>query len=216
MHIFLDTANIDEIREMAQMGIIEGVTTNPSILSRESVEWKYRIKEILATVKGAVFVEILSQNTQGMVEEAEEIAAWSNRIVIKIPIIPEGIKAMYILSGKKITTAATLIFSPSQAVIASSVGVKYVAPFIGRSFEISQDGVQIVKDIADVFKLQNLDTKIIAASVRTAQDAIRVLLAGANCITVSYSVMKQMISHPMTGISLNKFMEDWNNARQIS
>jgi transaldolase len=213
MHIFLDTANIDEIREATQMGIIEGVTTNPSILSRENTEWKNLIKEILDIVKGAVFVEIFSRDAQGMVAEAEEIVSWSNRIVIKIPMIPEGIKAMRVLSDKKITTAATLIFSSSQAIIASSVGVKYVAPFIGRSFEINQDGVQIVKDIADVFKLQNLGTKIIAASVRTAQDAIRVLLAGANCITVSYSVMRQMSSHPMTDISLNKFLEDWNKVQ---
>jgi transaldolase len=212
IHVFLDTANINEIREAVQFGIIEGVTTNPSILSREGVDWQVRIKEILSLVSGQVFVEVFSTDTDGMIREGREIAAWDDRLVIKIPMVPEGVKAINVLARQKITTAATMIYSPAQAIIAASAGAKYVATFVGRAFEINQDGVKNIEEIAEVYRKHQVTTKILAASVRNAQDALRVLLAGADSITVSFPVIKQMMSHPMTDITLRKFLDDWGKA----
>jgi transaldolase len=211
MNVFLDTANISEIREAVSYGIICGVTTNPSILAREGGgNWQDRIQEILGIVEGDVFAEVLSPSVEGMVREAEEMATWSSRMVIKIPMIPEGVKAMYHLSKKNIPTAATLVFSPVQAIIASLAGVKYVASFVGRAFEVNMDGVKNIEDITAVFHKQKVSTQILAASVRNAQDAMRVFLAGADCITASFSVIKQMMNHPMSDLTLKKFMEDWS------
>ncbi|MDR2110128.1 MAG: fructose-6-phosphate aldolase [Spirochaetaceae bacterium] len=216
IRIFLDTANIDEIREAVRFGIIEGVTTNPSILSREGSDWKLRIKEIVSLVRGQVFAEVFSTDADGMIREGREIAAWDHRMVIKIPMIPEGVKAINALSSQNISTAATMIYSPAQAVIAAAAGAQYVATFIGRAFEINQDGVRNIEEIAEVYRKHQAATKILAASVRNAQDALRVLLAGADCITVSFSVIKQMMSHPMTDITLRKFLDDWGGVEKCN
>lgn len=209
MRFFLDTANIAEIKEIAELGIIDGVTTNPSILSKEGKNWEDGIQGILKIVNGPVFVEVFSSDSEGMVKEALELAKWDSRLVIKLPMVLEGLKAMRILSQKGVTIAATLVYTVAQAVIAAQVGAMYVAPFVARSFEVNQDGIQLIEEIATIFKLQNCKCKILAASIRTPQDAIRSLNAGADILTLPYAVIKQMIFHPLTDLTLKKFMNDW-------
>ncbi|SLM18531.1 fructose-6-phosphate aldolase 2 [uncultured spirochete] len=210
MKFFLDTANLKEIREIAEIGLIEGVTTNPTILSKEGSGWEKGIKEILTIVKGPVFAEVFSTQAPDMIREAETISSWNDRLVIKLPMIPEGVKAINALSKKGITTCATLIYSPGQAVVAALAGASYVAPFVARSFEIAMDGIQLIEDISNIFSMQEVETEILAASIRTPHDAVRALLAGADILTLPYGVLKQLMGHPLTDVTLKKFMDDWS------
>lgn len=209
MRFFLDTANVNEIREAASLGVIYGVTTNPTLVSKEGRDFKETIMEITSIVDGPISAEVVSLEAEGMVKEALEIAAWHPNIVIKIPIIWEGLKAVSQLSKKGIKTNVTLVFNPNQALLAARAGATYVSPFVGRFTDISQDGIALISDIAEIFSIHDIHTQIIAASIRTPMDVINAAKTGADIATVPYKVLQQMIKHPLTDIGVEKFLEDW-------
>lgn len=209
MKLFLDTANVNEIREAAALGVISGVTTNPTLIAKEGRDFKETILEITTIVDGPISAEVVSLDAEGMVKEAMEIASWHPNIVIKIPMTWEGLKAVKELSKNGVKTNVTLIFSPSQALLAAQAGATYVSPFIGRFTDISQDGIALVSDIVDIFTLHDIKTKVIAASIRTPMDVVNAAKAGADIATVPYKVLEQMVKHPLTDIGIQRFLEDW-------
>lgn len=209
MKLFLDTANVNEIREAAALGVISGVTTNPTLIAKEGRDFKETILEITTIVDGPISAEVVSLDAQGMVKEAMEIASWHPNIVIKIPMTWEGLKAVKELNKNGVKTNVTLIFSPSQALLAAQAGATYVSPFIGRFTDISQDGIALVSDIVDIFTLHDIKTKVIAASIRTPMDVVNAAKAGADIATVPYKVLEQMVKHPLTDIGIQRFLEDW-------
>lgn len=209
MKLFIDTANIEEIRKVASLGVICGVTTNPSLIAKEGKDFKQAILEIVDIVNGPISAEVVSLKADEMVKEAISISSWHPNIVIKIPMTWEGLKAVNILSEKGIKTNVTLIFSPSQALLAARAGASYVSPFIGRFTDISQDGVELVSNIVEIYKTHDISTKIIAASIRTPMDVVNSALVGADIATVPYKVFCQMIKHPLTDIGVERFLEDW-------
>lgn len=210
MKIFIDTANTDEIRKANDMGVICGVTTNPSLVAKEGRDFHEVIKEIATIVDGPISAEVISLESEGMVKEAEVLAKINKNIVIKIPMTPEGLKAVKILSAKGIKTNVTLIFSASQALLAARAGASYVSPFIGRLDDIGQDGIALIEDIAEIFDIHEIKTEIIAASIRGKMHAINAAKAGANIATIPYKVIMQMTEHPLTNAGIEKFMADWN------
>ncbi|AEE91135.1 putative transaldolase [Tepidanaerobacter acetatoxydans Re1] len=211
MKFFLDTANVDEIREAAATGIICGITTNPTLIAKEGRDFKETIIEITSIVDGPISAEVISLEAEGMVREAEDIAAWHPNIVIKIPMTWEGLKAVNVLSKKNIKTNVTLVFNPNQALAAARAGATYVSPFVGRFTDITQDGIALVSDIAEIFSLHDISTQIIAASIRTPMDVFESARAGADIATVPYKVLMQMIKHPLTDIGIERFLADWES-----
>ncbi|MFP4015787.1 MAG: fructose-6-phosphate aldolase [Halanaerobiales bacterium] len=210
MKFFIDTANLDEIREIKDWGVLSGVTTNPSLIAKEGdVEFEDVIKQITDMVPGPISAEVISLETDGMVEEARKLAAIADNVVIKIPMTPEGLGAVSILSDEGIKTNVTLVFSANQALLAAKAGATYVSPFIGRLDDISQDGMQLVRDIADIFSWFGIDTEIIAASIRHPFHVIEAAKAGSHISTVPYAVFKQMVQHPKTDEGIEKFLADW-------
>jgi transaldolase len=209
MEIFLDTANIEEIRKGVAWGIVDGVTTNPTLVSKENAVFEERIKEICETVKGPVSAEVVSTDYEGMVKEAREIANLSEFVVVKIPLIPDGIKAIKTLSKEGIKTNATLVFSPLQALLAAKAGATYVSPFIGRMDDIGNTGMDIVEEIEVIFSNYGYETKIIVASVRHPQHVLEAGLIGADVVTMPFEVLEKMFKHPMTDIGLERFLNDW-------
>lgn len=209
MKFFLDTANINEIKEAVSLGVICGVTTNPTLIAKEGRDFQETILEITKLVDGPISAEVISLDAEGMVKEALEISSWHPNIVIKIPMIWEGLKAVKELSKKNVKTNVTLIFSPNQALLAARAGATYVSPFVGRFTDISQDGIALITDIADIFSLHDIKTEIIAASIRTPMDVINAAKAGADIATIPYKVLEQMVKHPMTDLGIKKFLEDW-------
>lgn len=211
MKLFIDTANIDEIKEAQALGVICGVTTNPSLIAREGRDFREAITEIATIVDGPISAEVVAPDAQGMVKEAVELAGIHRNIVVKIPITSEGLKAVKILSEKGIRTNVTLIFDPSQALLAARAGASYVSPFVGRLDDISSNGISVVADIAEIFEIHGIKSEIIAASIRGAQDVTDAAKCGAHIATVPYKVIKQMINHPLTDSGIEKFMRDWNS-----
>jgi transaldolase len=209
MRFFLDSANISEIREVATLGVICGVTTNPTLISKEGRDFKETVIEITDIIDGPISAEVISLEAAGMVEEAVQISAWHPNIVIKIPMTWEGLKATRELSKKGIKTNVTLVFSPNQALLAARAGATYVSPFIGRFADISQDGISLVSDIAEIFMYHDIATQIIAASIRTPMDVVEAAKAGAHIATLPFKVLKQMVKHPLTDIGVERFLEDW-------
>ncbi|MGY4687449.1 fructose-6-phosphate aldolase [Petrotoga sp. DB-2] len=209
MEIFLDTANIEEIRKGVAWGIVDGVTTNPTLVSKENAVFEERIKEICETVKGPVSAEVVSTDYEGMVKEAREIANLSEFVVVKIPLISDGIKAIKTLSKEGIKTNATLVFSPLQALLAAKAGATYVSPFIGRMDDIGNTGMDIVEEIEVIFSNYGYETKIIVASVRHPQHVLEAGLIGADVVTMPFEVLEKMFKHPMTDIGLERFLNDW-------
>lgn len=212
MKLFIDTANVDEIRSAAELGVICGVTTNPSLIAKEGKVFEDVIKEITTIVDGPISAEVVAADAAGMVAEARELAKIHKNIVIKIPITLEGLKAVKILSAKGIHTNVTLIFSPAQALLAAKAGATYVSPFIGRLDDISDNGMHVIEDIAEIFDIHGIKTEIIAASVRGPQDVTDAAKCGAHIATVPYKVILQMIKHPLTDNGIERFMKDWNSA----
>ena len=210
MKLFIDTANIDEIRAANELGVICGVTTNPSLIAKEGKVFEDVIAEITAIVDGPISAEVVALDADGMVAEAKELAKIHENIVIKIPITEEGLKAVKQLTALGIRTNVTLIFSPAQALLAAKAGASYVSPFIGRLDDISDNGISVVEDISTIFDLHGIDTEIIAASIRGPQDVTDAAKAGAHIATVPYKVIMQMLKHPLTDIGIQKFMDDWN------
>ena len=212
MKLFIDTANVDEIRSAAELGVICGVTTNPSLIAKEGKVFEDVIKEITTIVDGPISAEVVAADAAGMVAEARELAKIHKNIVIKIPITLEGLKAVKILSAEHIHTNVTLIFSPAQALLAAKAGATYVSPFIGRLDDISDNGMHVIEDIAEIFDIHGIKTEIIAASVRGPQDVTDAAKCGAHIATVPYKVILQMIRHPLTDNGIERFMKDWNSA----
>lgn len=209
MKIFIDTANIEEIKKANDWGVIDGVTTNPSLVAKEGREFKELIREIVNIVNGLISVEAISTNAEGMVKEAVELSKWSQNIVVKIPMIPEGLKAVKILCAKEIKTNVTLTFSVNQALLAAKAGATYVSPFIGRLDDIGHEGMQIVRETIEILKLYNFKTEVIVASVRHPLHVIEAAKAGAHVATVPFNVIEKMFKHPLTDIGLERFLNDW-------
>jgi len=214
MKIFIDTANIDEIKKTNEWGIIDGVTTNPTLVAKEEKDFRALINEILGIVDGPISVEVISTDAEGMVKEALEISKWSKNVVVKVPMIPEGLKAIKILRGKGVKTNATLIFSANQALLAAKAGATYVSPFIGRLDDLGQDGMQIVRDLVKIFDLFDIKTEIIVASIRHAMHVIESAKAGAHVATIPFGVIEKMLKHPLTDSGLESFLSDWENAHK--
>ena len=211
MKIFIDTANVDEIRSANELGIICGVTTNPSLIAKEGKIFKDVVSEITSIVDGPISAEVISLEADKMVEEALELAKIHKNIVIKIPMTQEGLKAVKQLAAKGIKTNVTLIFSPAQALLAARAGASYVSPFIGRLNDIASNGNALIESIAQIFDMHSIDTEIIAASVRSPEDAVDAALAGAHIATIPYKVLCQMTQHPLTDAGIEKFLKDWES-----
>ncbi|MCD6599913.1 MAG: fructose-6-phosphate aldolase [Dehalococcoidia bacterium] len=210
MRLFLDTANIDHIRHGVEMGIVSGVTTNPSLVSKEGkVNYQKLVKEICSIVPGPVSTEVLSQNTQGMISEAREIAKWADNIVVKIPASIEGVKATSVLNRENIKVNFTLCFSVNQALLGAAAGAAFISPFVGRLDDIGEDGMKVVFDIVQFLRYYQLPTQVIAASMRHTQHCIMAAKAGAHIATIPYKVLLQMIQHPLTDIGIKRFAQDW-------
>ena len=209
MKFFIDTANIDEIREINDWGVICGVTTNPSLIAKEGRDFKEVISEITSIVDGPISAEVISLECDGMVKEAKELVKIHPNIVIKIPMTKEGLKAVSVLSKENIKTNVTLVFSPSQALLAARAGASYVSPFVGRMDDIGNEGMMIIKDIKEIFENYNISTEIIAASIRHPMHVIQAAKAGSDIATIPYSVFVQMVKHPMTDLGIEKFLKDW-------
>lgn len=214
MKLFVDTANTEEIRKANDLGVICGVTTNPSLIAREGLEFKSVITEITSIVDGPISAEVISLEAPKMVEEAVELSKIHKNIVIKLPMTEEGLKATKQLTEKGIHTNVTLIFSAAQALLAAKAGATYVSPFIGRLDDIGMDGMALVKDIADIFKLHDIKTEIIAASIRGPLHVVEAAKAGAHIATVPYKVIVQMTKHPLTDNGIERFLKDWEGLEQ--
>ncbi|HEY78167.1 MAG TPA: fructose-6-phosphate aldolase [Dehalococcoidia bacterium] len=210
MHIFLDTANIEQIRQAARLGIVSGVTTNPSLVSNEGMaDYEAVVKEICSIIPGPVSAEVLGTKAQAMIEQAHQITRWAPNVAIKIPATADGLEATSALSKDGIKVNFTLCFSLNQALLAALAGATYVSPFVGRLDDIGHDGMALVTDIVDVYKRYGLPTQVIAASIRHPQHCVAAAKAGAHIATVPYAVLMQMIRHPLTEIGITRFLADW-------
>ena len=209
MKLFLDTANVEHIKEANEMGVICGVTTNPSLIAKEGRDFNEVIKEITEIVDGPISGEVVSEDAAGMIKEGREIAAIHPNMIVKIPMTVEGLKAVKVLASEGIKTNVTLIFSANQALLAANAGATYVSPFLGRVDDISMDGMELVRTIAEIFEVHGINTEIIAASVRHPIHVIEAARVGAHIATVPYALVMQMVKHPLTDAGLEKFKADW-------
>ncbi|MFI5295744.1 MAG: fructose-6-phosphate aldolase [Thermodesulfovibrionales bacterium] len=209
MKFFIDTANVEEIRKAYELGLIDGVTTNPSLMAKEGKDPVQVLKAICGIVKGPVSAEVVGTTADVMIKEAKELAAIHKNIVIKIPMIEEGLKAVKKLSGLRIKTNVTLVFSPAQALLAAKAGASFVSPFVGRLDDISHDGMALVGDMIDIYDNYMFGTEIIVASIRNPLHVVEAARMGADIATIPYSVLTQLIKHPLTDIGLEKFLKDW-------
>ena len=214
MKLFIDTANVEEIKAAAELGVICGVTTNPSLIAREGKVFEEVIREITTIVDGPISAEVVAPDADGMVAEARELVKIHENIVIKIPMTLEGLKATKQLTALGIKTNVTLIFSATQALLAARAGATYVSPFVGRLDDISDSGISLVEDIAEIFRIHGIRTEIISASIRGPQDVTDSAKAGAHIATLPYKVIVQMSKHPLTDAGIAKFMMDWNQPFQ--
>jgi len=210
MRFFVDTANVEEIKKAADMGVICGVTTNPSLIAKEGRDFHEVIREIAALVDGAISGEVKATTTdaEGMIQEGRDIASIHPHMVVKIPMTAEGLKAVKVLSGEGIKTNVTLIFTAAQALLAARAGAAYVSPFLGRLDDISMPGIDLIRDITDIFAIHDIDTQVIAASIRNPIHVIDCAKAGADIATVPYKVIEQMLMHPLTAAGIEKFQAD--------
>ncbi|MDP6043318.1 MAG: fructose-6-phosphate aldolase [Dehalococcoidales bacterium] len=210
MHIFLDTANIDQIRQATKLGVISGVTTNPTLVAKEATaDYEMVVKTICAIVSGSVSAEVLAEEADAMMEEARVKASWAPNVAVKIPITAAGLEATSVLSQENIAVNMTLCFSVNQALLAARAGASYTSPFVGRLDDIGHDGMQLVQDIVEVYQQYDLKTKVIAASIRHPLHCVVAARAGAHIATVTYDVLMQMINHPLTDIGISRFLADW-------
>ncbi len=214
MKIFLDTANLDEIREAAKLGVVSGVTTNPTLLAKEGADFEETIKEICRIIEGPVSAEVVALKAEGMIEEGRGLSSWHPNVVVKIPITAEGLQAIRVLSSEGIKVNTTLIFSVNQALLAALAGAAYVSPFIGRLDDVSEDGVQVIRDIVEVFRHYNLPTQVLAASIRHPLHVVQAAKAGAHGATMPYKVLMQALKHPLTDIGLERFLADWQRLQE--
>lgn len=211
MEIFIDTANIEEIKKINELGVISGVTTNPSLIAKEGKDFKEVVKEIASIVDGPISAEPVSLTADEMVKEALELAKIHPNVVIKVPMTQEGLKACKQLSEQGIKVNVTLVFSVNQALLAALAGAYFVSPFVGRLDDISENGMNLIEDISEMFAVQNIQTRIIAASIRQPLHVSQAALAGCDIATVPYDVIIKMFNHPLTNEGIKKFEADWNN-----
>ena len=209
MKFFLDTANVEHIRQAAAWGILDGVTTNPTLVAREGRDFEEVVKEICSIVDGPVSAEVTATDAEGMIEQARALAKWADNIVVKIPVTSEGVKAVKVLSGEGIRCNVTLCFSPLQALLAAKAGAAYISPFVGRLDDVGHDGMLLVEQILTIYRNYGFDTEVIVASVRTPQHVLRAALMGAHIATVPFAVMEKLFKHHMTDIGLEAFLADW-------
>jgi len=215
MKFFIDTANITEIKEAVSMGMADGVTTNPSLIAKEGRVFEEVIQEICGIVDGPVSAEVISTDTEGMLDEARKLAAIHKNIVVKIPMMVDGIKATRQLTEEGIKTNVTLIFSPLQALMAAKAGATYVSPFVGRMDDLSHEGMLLVEQIAEIFSNYAFETEIIVASIRNPLHVLDSALMGADIATVPFGVLKKFAAHPLTDSGLKVFLDDWNKTNKI-
>lgn len=214
MKFFLDTANLDEIKDASSMGMVDGVTTNPSLIAKEGRDFATVIKEICEIVDGPISAEVISTDAQGMVKEARELAKIHKNIVVKIPMLVDGLKAVRQLTQEDIKTNVTLVFSPLQALMAAKAGATYVSPFVGRIDDLAQEGMVLVEQIVDMYHNYAFDTEIIVASVRNPLHILEAALMGADIATIPYNVLSKLASHPMTDKGLAAFLKDWEGMKK--
>lgn len=215
MRLFLDTANIEQIRQAVKLGVISGVTTNPTLVARESTaDYETVVKTICAMVNGSVSAEVLAEDVPSMVKEARIKASWAPNVTIKIPATAAGLEAISTLSQEKIETNMTLCFSLNQALLGALAGATYVSPFVGRLDDVGHDGMQLVKEIVEMYKYYQLPTQVIAASIRHPLHCVAAVKAGAHIATVPYTVLMQMINHPLTDAGISRFLADWKRVAQ--
>ena len=214
MQVFLDTANIDEIRQAAKLGLISGVTTNPSLVAKEKLaDMKAVIQEISTIIDGPINAEVLNLEPEAMIREARDVSAWAPNVVVKVPMSQGGLEAIATLSKEGIKSNVTLCFSLNQAMLGAIAGANYVSPFVGRLDDVGHDGMQLVTEIVEAFKRYGLSTQVIAASIRHPLHVISAIKSGAHIATIPYNVLMQMIKHPLTDIGISRFADDWLNVQ---
>lgn len=216
MKIFLDTGNVEEVRQGASLGVVDGVTTNPSLIAKESGDFQEILVQMCEAVNGPVSAEVVATETEGMLREGRALAKLHKHIVVKIPMLPAGLKAIHQLKKEGIRTNCTLIFSANQALLAAKAGAAYVSPFIGRLDDISANGMDLIRDIASIFANYDFETEILTASVRDPIHVIEAAIAGSDIATMPYKVLEQMMKHPLTDAGLAKFLADWEKVKSRS
>ncbi len=209
MKLFIDTANVDHIKEVASWGVLSGVTTNPSLIAKEGRDFREVIEEICAIVDGPISAEAVSPDAEGMMKEARKFSAWHPNVTIKLPMTDEGLKATAMCHEEGIKTNVTLIFSPSQALLAAKAGATFVSPFVGRLDDISHTGMELVQTVVAMYENYGIETEVIVASVRNPLHVIEAAMVGGHIATIPYKVFKQMLAHPLTDIGIQKFLDDW-------
>ncbi len=214
MKFFIDTANIDEIREAESLGILDGVTTNPSLVAKEGRDFIELLKEITQIVDGPISAEVVSTDYDGILREARDLAKIHENIVIKVPLIKEGLKAVKTLSEEGIKTNVTLCFSPSQALLAAKAGATYISPFVGRLDDVSNDGMEIVSQIVQIYDNYGFDTQVLVASIRHPMHLVEAALMGADVATMPFNVIDKLFKHPLTDVGLEKFLSDWKKLNE--
>ncbi len=214
MKLFLDTANVNEIREAASMGLLDGVTTNPSLVAKEGKEFKGLLKEICSIVPGDVSAEVVSTDFDGMVREARDLVKIADNIVVKVPLIKEGLKAVKALKAEGIRCNVTLCFSPTQALLAAKAGAYFVSPFVGRLDDISTEGMALIGQIVTIYRNYSFETQVLVASIRHPIHVVEAALMGASISTMPYAVFSQLIKHPLTDIGLERFLADWKKTQK--
>ena len=215
MKLFLDTANLKEIREANELGVLDGITTNPTLVSRENRDFDDLIREICSIVKGPVNAEVLSTRCEGMLEEADRLVKIHPNVVVKLPLIPEGFKALKVLSQRKVRVNVTLCFSATQALLAAKCGASYISPFIGRLDDMSQVGMDLIRDIKTIYTHYGFKTEILVASIRHPVHVLEAAKIGADIATMPFEVFQKLIKHPLTDIGLQRFLSDWEKAKTI-
>ena len=212
MKLFIDTANLDEIREINSWGVLEGVTTNPSLIAKEKKDFKATVKEIADIVDGPISAEVVGLKADEMVAEAEPLTSIHSNIVIKVPMTPDGLKATKMLKEKGVKVNVTLVFSASQALLAAKAGAAFVSPFLGRLDDIGHDGMDLIEEIVTIFHAHQIDTEVIAASIRRNTHVSEAAAAGAHIATIPYNIFQQMVKHPLTDLGIERFLKDWEDA----
>jgi len=213
MKLFIDTANLDEIKEVAEWGIVDGVTTNPSLAAKENISFDELLKVILDLIDGPISAEVISTDVEGILEEGRKLAKIHPNVVVKVPLIQNGIAATKILTGEGIKVNVTLCFSAPQAMLAAKVNATYISPFIGRLDDIGQEGMALIGEIRQIYDNYNFDTQILTASIRHPQHVLQAAKIGSDVATMPYKVLKQLYQHPLTDLGLENFLEDWNQSK---
>lgn len=212
MKIFLDTANVTELKEGIAMGVVDGCTTNPSLIAKEKRPFRPLVEEICSIVPGPVSLEVVATDEEGMVKEGKELAQIAPNVVVKCPLTKDGLKAVKRLKGEGIKVNQTLCFSPAQALLSAKAGATFISPFLGRLDDIGHVGMDLVRQIVEIYRVQGFETKVLAASIRNPLHVIDAALAGAHVVTMPFAVLEQLVKHPLTDVGLKKFLDDWNRA----